>query len=79
MNGRRFSFKIGTCIVQIVSFCFQIDLVIDLQIHFCNGCAPIKLAEVISVLIDVSLKFCKKKIVEKNLCKDKFKDVVHHW
>ena len=61
MNGRRFSFKIGTCIVQIVSFCFQIDLAIDLQIHFCNGCAPIKLAEVISVLIDVSLKFCKKR------------------
>ena len=53
--------KIGTCVVRIVSFYFQIELVIDLQIRFCNGFAPIKLAEVILVLIDVSLKFRKKR------------------
>ena len=53
--------KIGTCVVHIVSFYFQIALVIDLQIRFCNGFAPIKLAEVKFVLIDVSLKFRKKR------------------
>ena len=53
--------KIGTCVVHIVSFCFQIALVIDLKIRFCNGFTPIKLAKVMIVLLDVSLEFRKKK------------------
>ena len=53
--------KIGTCVVHTVSFCFQIALVIDLKIRFCNGFTPIKLAKVMIVLLDVSLEFHKKK------------------
>ena len=36
-------FKIGTCVVHVVFFCFQIALGIDMQIRFCNGFALIKL------------------------------------
>ena len=57
-------FKIGTCVVHIVSFATDLH-----QLSWYK----------LFILIDISLKFRKKEIVEKNLCKFKFKDVIHHW
>ena len=37
-------FKIGTSVVHIVFFCFQIPLIIGLQIRFCNGFGVSKLS-----------------------------------